>query len=85
MGLLDSMRQKSYQRRQMMSKEVAKDIKETFMQLASEGEGIEGMLVIFMKHGKINVMEGGLHDDFEAQVFIQRAQYLINRDGLVTP
>jgi len=82
MGLFDIMRQKAYQRN-ISEGERKKAVKQTIMGIASEGKAIDGLLVIYVTQGRIAVMEGGLSDDFEANVMIQRAQYLINRDGLV--
>lgn len=82
MNILDNLRQKAFQRN-TSEDERNKAVKQTVMELASEAKDIDGLLVIFLKHGRIAVIEGGLNDDFEANVCIQRAQYLINRDGLV--
>lgn len=83
MGLLDYVRRKSYQRSKTET-ERATNVRLCLIEMLSEGKEIDGVLVIFLKHGKICVTEGGLQDDFEAQVLIRRAEYLINRDGLIT-
>ncbi len=80
---LDFLRRQAYQRRSS-DDERNRNVRSAIMQLAAEGPGIDGILAIFIKDGKIYVMEGGLQDDFEAQVMMQRAQYLINTHGLVT-
>lgn len=84
MGVLDVFRRQTYQRAGGEDHR-NKAVKQAIVQLMAEGKDIEGVLMIFLKEGKIYVMEGGLNDDFEAQVLIQRAEYLINRDGLVKP
>ena len=80
---MDTFKRRVFQRK-CPDAELNQRARTAIMQLASEGKDIEGVLVIFIKGGRIYVMEGGLHDDFEAQVMIQRAQYLINDQGLVT-
>lgn len=80
--MLDFLRQKAYQR-DLKSEQRSKDVKQTIIELTADGKNIDGLLAIYLKHGKIVVMQGGLNDDFEAGVMIRRAEYLINRDGLV--
>lgn len=82
MKFLDTFRRRNFQRK-TIDDELNRKARQAIVQIASEGFEIEGILAIFIKHGRIYVMEGGLHDDFEAQVLLQRAQYLINDQGLI--
>jgi len=59
------------------------EVRKTIMELVSVASEIDGVLVLYLHDGKINVVQGGLNDDFEAGVFLCRAEYLINRSGLV--
>jgi len=59
------------------------EVKHNLMELVAEGNEIDGVLCIFSKHGQIVVMQGGLGDDFEAGVFLRRAEYLVNSQGLI--
>lgn len=82
-GFLDTFKRKAFQRK-AADVERNKNVRLAIVQLSSEGPEIDGILAIFIKNGRIYVMEGGLQDDFEAQVLVQRAQYLINNQGLIT-
>ena len=53
------------------------------MEVISEASDIDAFLIEFSSHGIITVMQGGLQDDFEAGVFLRRAEFLINLHGLV--
>jgi len=82
-GLFSTFSRHAFQRK-IANSERNKMVRLAIVQLTSEGPEIEGILAIFIKSGRIYVMEGGIQDDFEAQVLLQRAQYLINSQGLVT-
>ena len=59
------------------------EVKKQIMELVAEGIEIDGMVNIYSSHGKIYVMQAGLEDDFEVGVYLRRAEYLVNSQGLV--
>ena len=61
------------------------EARKAIMNLLSEASHIDGVLLIYSADDTINTAQGGINDVFEAGVYLNRAQYLINRDGLPIP
>jgi len=69
--------------RDILLEEKKAEVKKRLMEVISEASDIDAFLIEFSSHGIITVMQGGLQDDFEAGVFLRRAEFLINLHGLV--
>ena len=84
MSLMDLFKRQAQDRLLPIDKRKA-EAKKALMNLLSDATDVDGILLIYSANNTIYVSQGGINDVFELGVYISRAQYLVNRDGLPIP